>query len=345
MAAGVSKTTVSHVINETRAVEAATRQKVLAAVDALGYRPNLLARSLTTHRTGIVGMLISDSSNYFFGELIQGAQSVLLPENCGLIVCSTNDVLEREVHYLELLLAQQVDGIIAAATTHRWLELYRADKQHTPIVFMDRCFEDMDWPFVGVDNCHGAYLGVRHLIDAGYTTIGLLAGLEWLSTMRERQAGYERALQEAGLPLCPAWVAYSHLSIEDGRRAMAQVLAAPERPRAVFINNNLLALGALLGLRDAGLRCPDDMALVSFDDHPWAAVSNPPLSVVRQPTRPLGVAAAEMLLGLIRHQPLAETRLILPCELVARESSPPICVPARPAPAASAAAIDFLPHY
>lgn len=325
--AGVSKTTVSHVINETRAVEAATRQRVLAAVDELGYRPNLLARSLTTHRTGVIGMLISDSSNNFFGELIQGVQTVLLPENYGLIVCSTNDALEREMHYLDLLLAQQVDGIIAAATTHRWLELYRADRQHTPLVFMDRCFENMDRPFVGVDNQHGAYLGVRHLIERGYTSIGLLAGLERLSTMRERQAGYQQALHEAGLPVRRDWIIHTHLSIEAGRHAMVRLLAAAECPRAVFINNNLLALGALLALRAGGLRCPEDVALVGFDDHPWAAVSNPPLTVVRQPLHRLGTSAAQMLLALIRNQPLAETRVILPCELVVRQSSPAACVP------------------
>jgi LacI family purine nucleotide synthesis repressor len=321
--AGVSKTTVSHVINDTRAVEASTRRRVLDAVAELGYRPNLRARSLTTQETGIIGMIISDSSNHFFGEMIQGVEGILLPENYGLIICNTNEALEREMHYLDLLLAQRVDGIVAAATSQRWVQLYQADRQRTPLVFMDRRFEDMDRPFVGVDNAGGAYLGVRHLIDRGYTTIGLLAGHERLSTMRERQAGYVQAVREAGLSLHPEWIVQSSLSIEDGRRAMGQVLAAPERPRAVFINNNLLALGALLRLREAGLRCPGDMALVGFDDHPWAAVADPPLTVVRQPARQLGATAAQMLLALIRGQALAETHVILPCELVVRQSSHP----------------------
>ena len=321
--AGVSKTTVSHVINQTRVVEESTRQRVLQAIAELGYRPNLLARSLTTNQTGIIGMLISDSSNYFFGQAIQGVEGVLLPENYGLMVCDTQNMLDLEEHYLNLLLSQRVDGIIAAAASQRWVELYRADEQRTPVVFMDRCFENMDWPFVGVDNQDGAYQGVRHLIDGGHTTIGLLAGYELLSTMRDRQAGYEKALVEAGLPVCADWIVRSGLTIEDGRRAMCQLLSAPERPQAVFINNSMLAMGALRGLHDAGLRCPDDMRLVAFDDHPWTEVSDPPLTVVRQPTIQMGATAAQILLGLTHdeHQTPADTRIILPCELVVRCSS------------------------
>jgi LacI family transcriptional regulator len=319
--AGVSKTTVSHVINQTRMVEADTRRRVLDAIAELRYRPNLLARSLTTQKTGIIGMVISDSSNYFFGETMKGVEEVLLPKNYGLIVCNTNETLEREAHYLNLLLSQRVDGIIAAATSQHWVELSKADMQHTPVVFVDRSFDDMAGPFVGVDNKQGAYLGVRHLLACGHPSVGLLAGYERLSTMRERTAGYEHAIQEAGLPLRDAWIVRSHLSIEDGRRAMRQILAAPQRPRAVFINNNLLALGGLLELRDMGLRCPEDIAIAGFDDHPWAAVADPPLTVVRQPAQQLGRTAARILLALIQHEPVAETHVSLECELVVRQSS------------------------
>jgi DNA-binding LacI/PurR family transcriptional regulator len=324
--AGVSKTTVSHVVNNTRPVEADTRQKVQAAIAELGYHPNLLARSLTTQKTNIIGMVISDSTNYFFGEMLRGVEEVLLPENYGLIVCNTNDDLTREIHYLKLLLSQRVDGIISAATSQAWKERSAADiQQHTPVVYVDRSFDDMDGPFVGVNNQQGAYEGVRHLIACGHPSIGLLAGFELLSSMRERTTGYEQALLEAGLPLREDWMIQSRLSIEEGRRAMRAIMTSPQPPRAVFINNNLLTIGGLLELRALGRRCPEDVAIAGFDDHPWAAVADPPLTVVRQPAQQLGHTAADILLALIEHKPVAQTRIALECELVVRQSSMKHC--------------------
>src|SRR3990172_11036140 len=131
--AGVSKATVSHVINNTRFVETETKDRVLKSIQELGYRRNALARSLTTKRTGTVGIVVSDASNSFFGELLLGVEEVLRPQNCALIICNTNETLEYEAHYLNLLLNQRVDGIIAAATSQPWIELSKAEVQHTPV--------------------------------------------------------------------------------------------------------------------------------------------------------------------------------------------------------------------
>jgi len=318
--AGVSKTTVSHVINETRFVEEETRQRVLQAIAELDYRPSSAARSLTTNRTETIGVVISDASNYFFGEVLRGIEDVFRPANYGIIVCNTAEILEREVHYLDLLLRQRVDGIVAAATSQRWSILTRAEIQHTPVVFMDRSFEGLERPFAGVDNKGGAYLGTRHLIECGHREVGILAGFQRLSTMRERLAGFRQALQESDIPLPDEWVVTSELSIEAGREAMRHILSLPDPPTAVFLSNNLLSLGALLAIRELDVRCPDDVALVGFDDHPWAAVSSPPLTVVRQPARQLGQAAAQMLLALINHEELPESRVILESEVIVRQS-------------------------
>lgn len=318
--AGVSKTTVSHVINASRFVEETTRQKVLDAIRELNYRPSAVARSLTTRRTGIIGIVISDSSNTFFGELLLSIEEVLRPKNYALIICNTNETLEYEAHYLDLLLNQRVDGIIAAATSQPWVELSKAQIQHTPVVFVDRAFENFNGYYVSVDNRAGAYAGTRHLIDCGYRRIGILAGLERLSTMRDRLDGYSQALQDAGIPLNPNWIIRSQLSVAGGREAMRSLLNLTQRPEAVFINNNLLALGALLEMSAQNVSCPRDLGIVAFDDHPWAAVSCPPLTVVRQPTQQLGQAAAEMILALINKHPVPEKRVVFPCELVVRAS-------------------------
>jgi LacI family transcriptional regulator len=318
--AGVSKTTVSHVINTSRFVEDATRQKVLNAIHELQYRPSAAARSLTTRRTGTIGIVISDSSNPFFGELLLSIEAVLRPRNYALIICNTNETLEYEAHYLDLLLNQRVDGIIAAATSQPWVELSKAEIQLTPVVFVDRAFENFNGYYVSVDNFAGGYAGTRHLIECGYTRIGILAGLERLSTMRERLDGYCQALQDAGLPLTPEWIIRSQLSVDSGRTAMRTLLSLPQRPEAVFINNNLLTLGALLEMNAQNVRSPHDLGIVAFDEHPWAAVSCPPITVVRQPTHQIGQVAAEMILSLIDGRPVPEKRVVLPCELVVRQS-------------------------
>jgi LacI family transcriptional regulator len=322
--AGVSKTTVSHVINNTRFVEEETKQRVVQAIAELGYRPSVVARSLTTNRTETVGVIVSDASNYFFAEVLRGIEDVLMPEDYALLVCNTAEILEREAHYLDILMRQRVDGIIAAATSQRWDILTEVEIQHIPVVFVDRVFEGLGGPFVGVDNRRGAYLGTSHLIECGHRRIGILAGFQRLSTMRERLDGFRQALQEHDVPLPEEWVVTSILSIEGGYEAMRQLLTLPKRPTAVFINNNLLSLGALMAIKQVGLRCPEDVSVVGFDDHPWAVVSDPPLTVVRQPAQQLGQVAAQILLGLINGEQPPESRTILDCELISRQSCCPI---------------------
>jgi LacI family transcriptional regulator len=321
--AGVSKTTVSHVINDTRHVEEDTKQRVLQAVDDLGYRPSAAARSLTTNRTEVIGVIVSDSSNYFFAEVLRGIEDVLRLKNYALLVCNTAEILEREEHYLDILIRQRVDGIIAAATSRKWETLNELEALHIPIVFVDRLFEGLNAPYVGVANKKGASLGASYLIECGHSGIGILAGFGRLSTMRERLEGFKEALQKHDIPLPEEWVVPSPLTIQGGRDAMKQLFNLPHRPTAVFINNNLLALGALLALKDLGLRCPQDVALVGFDDHPWAAVSDPPLTVVRQPAEQIGRTAAEILLTLLKGEQADETNVWLECELVERQSCCP----------------------
>src|SRR3712207_1328318 len=232
-------------------------------------------------------MIISDASNLFFGDMLRGAEDILQPQNYGLIVCNTDEVLERESHYFDLLLRHQVEGIIAAATSQPWDVLSKAELQHTPVIYVDRVSEGLERPYVGVNNLGGAYMGVCHLIACGYQEIGIVAGFQRLSTMRERLAGFRQAVQEHKIDVPKEWVITCPLTIEAGWEATRQLLTLPARPRALFVNNNLLTLGALLAIKQLGLRCPEDIALVGFDDHPWAAVADPPLTVVRQPSREL----------------------------------------------------------
>jgi LacI family transcriptional regulator len=318
--ASVSKTTVSHVINNTRFVEEETKQRVLRVISEIGYYPSLVARSLTTNRTGIIGVIVSDATNTFFGDLLRGVEDVLQPKNYSIVVCNTDEILERENHYIDLLLRQRVDGIIAAATSQKWGVLNQAVAQHTPVVFLDRTYEGLEGPYVGVNNWNGAYMGANHLIECGHNKIGILAGFQRLSTMRERLGGFREALHNHKIDLPDEWVVESPLGIEHGREAALKVLTLSNHLTALFINNNLLTLGALLAIQELGLHCPEDISLVGFDDNPWSAVSSPPLTVVKQPSRRLGQVAGEMILSLVNGDHPLEERVILECELVIRES-------------------------
>ena len=322
--AGVSKTTVSHVINATRFVEPATRQKVLQAIEECGYRPSSVARSLTTKRTQTIGVIVSDITNTFFGEILRGIEEIVRAANYSFVVCNTDEILEREEQYIDILIRQRVDGIIAAATSDRWEALIKAKALHVPIILLDRRYGEDDFPFVGVNNEIGASLGARHLIEAGYTRIGILSGFQRLSTMRDRLAGFLGIMHDRGLQVPEEWIVDSPLSIEAGYEAARKIISLSNRPQALFINNNLLSLGTLLALHDLGLRCPEDIALIGFDDHPWAAVSDPPLTVVSQPVRRLGRDAAALLMEYIQHDRVDRQVIELSCELVIRQSC---CLP------------------
>ncbi|MGC8628168.1 MAG: LacI family DNA-binding transcriptional regulator [Acidimicrobiales bacterium] len=319
-AAGVSKTTVSHVLNKTRPVSEGATQRVLDAVEQLNYWPSAAARSLRTKKSGVVGVIISDARNQFFGELLRGIEWGFGRAGYAMLVCNTDEQLQRERLYLELLMRQHVDGIIVGAASRDWPVLNTARSYHLPMVFVDRRFDQIAGPVVGVDNEGGAYLGTRHLIDDGYREIGLIAGFSRLSTIRERTAGFTRALRESGLQAPKSWVAASPLSVEGGRSAARRVLSMKRHPRALFINNNLLTLGTLLALKDLGLRCPRDVAIVAFDDHAWAPVSDPPITVVDQPVHRLGQMAAKALSDLMEGRDVDDNNLTLPCSLILRES-------------------------
>ena len=317
--AGVSKATVSHVINNTRFVEEDTRQRVVKIIEETGYQPSSIARSLKTKSTQTIGVIVSDITNSFFGEILRGIEDVLHSMNYSIVICNTDEILEREDHYINILLRHRVDGIIAAATSDRWEALEKARRQHVPVVLLDRCYEGADFPFVGVKNAEGAYLGTHHLIEDGYREIGILSGFQRLSTMQERLAGFKRALDEHQIQIPDEWIVPSPLSMEAGREAARKILSLPHRPRALFLSNNFLSLGTLFALNDLKLRCPDDVAIVGFDDHAWAAVASSPLSVVCQPNRNLGQAAAKLIMEEINGQDLGNRQIELECNLLIRD--------------------------
>jgi DNA-binding LacI/PurR family transcriptional regulator len=325
--AGVSKATVSHVINATRFVEQMTKQRVLNAIEELGYRPSMVARSLTTNQTNTVGVLVSDTSNNFYAEILLGIESSLRPAGYGLIVCNTAETRELELGALDLLLSQRVDGLLVAGATRQWDPLNRAEAEQLPIVFVDREFEGLTGPFVGIDNELAAHAGTRCLIEAGHEDLGLVVGQTPASAMRGRVAGFRRAAQECDLTIREDWIMYCQSQVDAACEAVERLFVLPNHPTALLVTNNVMVLGVLRGFKTLGLRCPEDVSLVGFDDNPWWDVTSPPLTAVLQPSRHLGREAGELLLAIMRGEEPAKRRIVLPCELVERDSvAPPATV-------------------
>lgn len=334
--AGVSTATVSHVINQTRFVREETRQKVLDAIEVLNYQPSAIARGLATNSTQTIGLVVSDITNPFFTAVARGVEDEINQHGYHTIFCNTDEDPAREDEYLRLLSARQIDGLIIAPTG-AWSErLVRIAEADVPIVMLDRHIPEFEAPVVGVDNEAGAYQAIRYLIDLGHRRIAALMGLITISTLRDRLVGYKRALNEAGIPIdesliiqadprffsnyiSPLPLPTNNQMTPSAYGALQHLLDMDDRPTAIFVTNNQMTLGTLYALKERNLACPADISLVSFDDHDWASLFSPPLTVVRQPTYQLGKTAATLLMKMINHQEF-EVPAPLPVELIIRES-------------------------
>jgi LacI family transcriptional regulator len=328
--AGVHPSTVSRVLNghAGSTIRPATRERVLAAADILGYRPSALARSLRLQRTLTLGMLVPDITNPFFSSIIKGAEDAARERGYNLILCNSEDQPEREAAYLLLLRERQVDGVLIASSqmADETIEGLRADS--FPFVLVNRAAQDGEDLAVVVDNHAAAVEVVAHLAALGHRRVGHIAGPQNTTTGRDRREGYEAGVRAHGLAHEPALVVEADAFSEDaGDRALGIMLAGPARPTAVFAANDLIAVGMLQRLRRIGVRVPDDLSIVGFNDIPLAGLLEPALTTVRVPQLAMGVAGAHLLIDRLEGRPIGEIRLTLPTELVIRASSAALAAP------------------
>lgn len=278
--AGVSVATVSHVLNDTRPVLPHTRQAVLDAIDALGYTPNTLARSLVTARTRSIGLAVSAISNPYFTEILQGVEAGALEHGYGLLLADPHDDPQHERKVVQLLHERRVDGLIVAPSADPDALLRYLGQHNVPTVFLDRLVEaPADHPFrfdqVCAENAEPMARLVGHLTERGHRRIGLVAGLPGLSTTNERISGYRHGLAGIRAPLRRTARGARRLR-GDGRRTCHRRAAVPGgAPTALVTGNNAMTMGALRALRERGLSVPDDLALCCFDDFAWADLFAP----------------------------------------------------------------------
>nr|WP_218170483.1 LacI family DNA-binding transcriptional regulator [Pseudomonas gingeri] len=294
--AGVSTSTVSHVLNGTRKVSPATVRAVELAIEQLGYIPNTLARSLARSRTHTIGVAISALSNHYFSETVHAIETECAKHGIMMLFVDTHDDPEQELRVVKALHHRRVDGILLAPSTgSRPLALDYLLENEIPAVLVDRLVTE-GFDQVGVENRRSTEELVTHLVEHGHRRIGFIAGREGFSTTDERVEGYQAALHKAGLPFDPALLVNGGSDSEPARLATGQLLALQSPPTAIMAANNLMTLGAMHALRDAHVDVPGQMALVGFDDFDWADFFVPRLTLIAQPVKALGAEAVNLLL-------------------------------------------------
>ena len=319
--AGVAPATVSRVINESGYVSEETRLRVRRAIDELKYTPNRLARGLRSKQTQTLGLVVTDITNPFWTTVARGVEDAASQAGFSVILCNTDESDAKQDQYASLLLEKQVDGFLLVPATRDVSTVSLVQERGVPIVVLDR---RMPIPVDTVrgDSEGGAHELITHLLRFGHRRIALLGGSVNVSTAREREAGYRRALEEAGIPVDESLILNRAFTQQAGYAMTQAVLKMESRPTALFAVNNFIAIGAVRALRDAKLRLPEDVALVSFDDLPIALVVEPFLTVAAQPAYEMGRLATELLMARILGDVTGDHQeIVLPAELIIRRSS------------------------
>lgn len=317
--AGVSTATVSRVLAHKPHIREAIRQRVLAAVEELNYRPNRVARSLRAQRSNAIGLVVSDIQNPFFTAVSRAVEDMAYQHEMSVLLCNTDENPAKEAMYLDLMRDERVAGIILSPTLRAAETFGEIVGLGIPLVVIDRRVSGADVDSVLLDNVEAAYRIVEHLIAHGRRRIGALFGIG-STTGRERREGFSRALRDYDTPLSSELVHYVDARVENGYRTTLRLLSLPEPPDAIFTSNGLLSTGAFRALRDSHVAVPTDVAFASFDETMWTALVEPAVTVIEQPTYEIGEMAAELLLRRIEEPTRPTREVILKGKLIVRQS-------------------------
>jgi len=319
--AGVSTVTVSRVINNAGNVSPATRAKVERIIEELGYVPSGVAQSLRSKRTRSLALIVPDIQNQFWMTVARGVEDAAQSRGYSVSLCNTDENAVKQLHYLDLVISQRVDGVAIAPFDSDAANLNKLRQRNTPTVVIDRHIEGWDVDTITGDSISGARALVKHLADQGHTRIAILSGPTNTSTAADRILGYRVGLADAGIPYDPSLVKFGEFRSISGERLTHQLLNQDDKPTAIFAANNAIAMGVIDALDARGLRIPYDMALACFDDLPNTSRLFPFLTVVVQPAYDIGANAAQLLLSrLDASTPLPPRHVVLPTRLIVRHS-------------------------
>lgn len=324
--AGVSRTTVSFVLNKNEGVSISkvTRQRVLKAAKKLNYHPNATGRKLVSGKSDTLGLVLHQSpeqvfTDAFLPQVILGVEQAAMQLGFHVLIKQV-DPKDRN-GYVRLIRENHVDGIILSGPRQDDDEIIKLHHERVPVMLLGQ-IPDSNLPLVDVNATSGAETAVHHLIELGHDRIGMItnAPLSYTSS-QQRKNGYLQALHNADLNVNPGLIKEGNYTPASGYQAMIELLKESPRPTAVFIASDVVAMGAILAIRRAGLQIPEDMAIVGFDDIPLAEYFDPPLTTIRLPAFGLGLAAAERVIQLIQGKRLDQNEVFMETELIIREST------------------------
>jgi len=323
--AGVSISTVSRVVNQSVRVDPATERRVHEAIDTLGYRPNLLARSFRRQITHTIGLLVPDNSNPFFAEIARVIEDAGFSDGYSVILCNSDLSSTKQAAYVDVLLAKRVDGIILISTglipgEDAGPDIERIQRVGVPCVVIDRDLDDTLVDQLLVDNHEGGYLAGKHLIENGHRQLACVVGPSDLTPSAGRIAGFRRALDEAGIELPASALVRGNGRHDGGAKAVAELRSRGVSFTAIFAFNDEMAIGVIGALQRAGRKVPDDVSVIGFDNIPYTAAVFPAVTTIAQPIAKMGSTGLRMLLERIRQPDLPPRRVVLSTRLLERES-------------------------
>jgi LacI family transcriptional regulator len=323
-ATGVSFGTVSRVINNDVHVKQATRERVLSAMQQMGFVVNRQARSLAGGKTNTVGVLVPDLGTGYIGEIIRGIDAELSFADLDLILYTTHRTASKEANYVANLAKGMVDGLLLVLPRSLAGFIGTLTQRNFPFVLIDHQGTGQDCPAVGATNWQGGYNATEFLIKLGHQRIGFITGSMDLGCSVDRLAGYRSALRTYHIPESPELIFEGTFFQPDGYAGASALLDLPVAPTAIFASNDVMAMGVMDAVRNRGLRVPDDVSILGFDDIPQASLVRPALTTINQPLEKMGRVATQMLLDLLQNPGKKAERIELPTQLVVREScSPP----------------------
>ncbi len=321
--AGISYTTVSHVVNNTRPVSQEVRRKVEAAIKSLDYVPSAVARSLKAKTTATIGLLVPNSLNPYFAELARGIEDYCERNGYCVILCNSDDNPDKQRSYLRVLLEKRIDGLIVASAGGDSGLAQGLAGVKTPMVIVDRGLEGVNADLVRIDHEYGAYLATRHLLELGHRDIATIGGPASTSVAQMRQAGHCRALQEAGIEVREERMLESDFTSTGGYNAAARLLES-NPPSAIFAGNDMIGIGVLRAAAERNVRVPAELSVIGFDDIQMSRYVYPALTTVGQSILQLGEMAAEVLLRRIAAPDSGTDQRIVTPSIVLRESTAPL---------------------
>ena len=322
-AVGVSASTVSRALTGSPLVSDETRSRILDVARSLGYERNELARALVKGASGAIGLVVPDITNPFFSDVARGVSDIAERAGYGVILCNTDGRVDRELSYVRLMRRKRVDGLLVCSATLDAPFVQDLTAAGTPFVLVSRMSADPDVPYVITDDRAGARLAVEHLVDLGHRRIGYIGGPENVQASRDRMRAYRDVLSEQAISARSEWSHHADFTQTAGRQVGQQILAQADRPTAIFAANDVTALGVLEVAEGLGLRVPEDLSLVGYDDISYASLPRIQLTTVAQPAVEMGQIASDWLFSRIESDDVSPLQRVLNPRLVVRSTTGP----------------------